>query len=58
MIDPTIPKFLSVTFYPAYRVESVFARGRYIALGEDGRVYCMVMDGSDCWTLVGGKSYD
>jgi len=54
----TIPKFVSVSFYPAYEVGDIFACGRYVALGEDGRVYVLLMkDGGARWLLLGEPSY-
>jgi len=40
----TFHRFVSVQFYPAYEVGSVFAAGRYVALDEDGQVYVWSMD--------------
>ena len=53
-----LPKFISVTFYPAYETPSVAAPGRYVALGEDGKVYVVLMDGQDTWQLLGRAHYE
>lgn len=61
MPDPTptkIPPFVSVQFYPAYETSRVRASGRYVALGDDGRAYVLVVDGSARWELIGSNSYE
>lgn len=60
MAEPffTIPRFVSVQFYPAYETSHARACGRYIALGEDGRVYVSIADKFSKWELVGELSYD
>lgn len=59
-----LPKFVRVDFYPAYHTWSVggnpehFAPARYVALGEDGKVYCFALDGKEMWVVIGGGQYD
>jgi photosystem II stability/assembly factor-like uncharacterized protein len=53
-----MPRFISVAFYPAYNTGSVSGSGRYVALGDDGRVYVATMSGSDKWYLLGASQYD
>ena len=48
-----LPKFVSVQFYPGYAYGNFSAAGRYVALGEDGRVYVFTMDGAQSWSLLG-----
>lgn len=54
----TLPKFVSVMFYPAYSTNAVSGCGRYVALGEDGRVYVWVMSGTEKWQLIGPNCYN
>lgn len=58
------PKFVNVKFYPAYHTRSLggnpecFAPARYVALGEDGRVYCFALGGTRGWEVIGEAQYD
>lgn len=58
------PKFINVKFYPAYHTRSLggnpecFAPARYVALGEDGRVYCFALGGTWGWEVIGEAQYD
>ena len=54
----TVPRFVSVNFYPPCETSSTILSGRYVALGDDGRVYVKNLDFyGDTWFLLGTESY-
>jgi hypothetical protein len=57
MTNPIIPPFTSVSFHPGYTYADKEASGRYVALGSDGRVYCLLLNSTGRWELVGDSSY-
>lgn len=55
-----LPKFTDVEFYPGYSYGNPerSGSGRYVALGEDGKVYVFVMDGEfRGWEVIGEDQY-
>lgn len=55
-----LPKFVDVKFYPGYSYGSNperIASGRYVALGADGKVYCLILAGHGTWEVLGDKQY-
>lgn len=54
-----LPKFIDVEFYPGYSYGNPesSAPGRYVALGEDGKVYVFVMDSIRKWIILGESQY-
>lgn len=55
-----LPKFVDVKFYPGYSYgdPEISAPGRYVALGEDGKVYVFMMYASAEWEILGESQYD
>lgn len=54
-----LPKFVDVKFYPGYSYGNPerSAAGRYVALGEDGKVYVFPMDAGGKWEVLGESQY-